>query len=90
MTKEELVAAVSAKSGLTRRATEEFLEAVLATIQDAVVDGDRVTLSGFGNFLLVERAPRKARNPKTGAVVDVPGRKMPRFVPSKKFTELAK
>ncbi len=90
MTKEELVAAVSAKTGLTRRAAEEFLEAVLATIQDAVVDGDRVTLSGFGNFLLVERAARKARNPKTGDIVNVPRRKLPRFVPSKKFTELAK
>jgi DNA-binding protein HU-beta len=90
MTKEELVAAISAKTGLTRRTAEEALEAALATITDVVRDGDKVTLSGFGNFLLVDRAPRTARNPKTGAVVAVPHRKLPRFVPSRKFMELAK
>lgn len=90
MTKEELVAAVSAKTGLTRRTAEEALEAALATITDVVRDGDKVTISGFGNFLLVERAARKARNPKTGDIVDVPQRKLPRFVPSRKFIELAK
>jgi nucleoid DNA-binding protein len=90
MTKEELVAAISARTGLNRRSSEDALEAALGTIADAVRDGDKVTLSGFGNFLLVDRAPRKARNPKTGEVVAVPKRKLPRFVPSKKFVELAK
>lgn len=90
MTKEELVAAVSAKTGFTRRTAEEAVDAIFDTITDVVRDGDKVTLSGFGNFLLVDRAPRKARNPKTGAVVDVPKRKLPRFVPSRKFMELAK
>ena len=90
MTKEELVAAMSAKTGLTRRTAEEALDAALATIADVVRDGDKVTLSGFGNFLLVERAARTARNPKTGAVVSVLRRKLPRFVPSRKFMEWTK
>ncbi len=90
MTKEELTSAVAAKTGMTRRESAEFLDATLDTIMDAVIDGDRITLSGFGIFLLVERAPRKARNPRTGESIAVPGRKVPRFIPSQKFSDLAK
>jgi DNA-binding protein HU-beta len=90
MNKEELVTAIAAKTGLTKRSAEECLDAVLDTITDAVRDGDKITMSGFGTFLLVERAARKARNPKTGQEILIPTRKMPRFVPGKKFKEMAK
>jgi DNA-binding protein HU-beta len=88
MNKEELVSAVAAKTGTTKKSSEEMLRAVLDTIRDAVRDGDKVTLLGFGSFILMERSERKGRNPKTGTEITIPRRKMPRFIPSKDFKEL--
>lgn len=90
MNKDELVAAIAAKTGLTKGSADEFLKAVLDTITDAVRDGDKVTLSGFGTFLLTERAARIGRNPRTGASLSIAARKTPRFVPAKQFRDLAK
>ncbi len=90
MNKEELVTAIAAKTGLTKKSAEEVLDAVLDTVADTVRDGDRVTLSGFGTFLLVERAARKGRNPRTGEEIQIAPRKAPRFLPGKWFRELAK
>jgi DNA-binding protein HU-beta len=88
--KAELVTAISAKTGLTKKSAEEALDAVLDTVADIVRDGDRVAIAGFGTFLLVERGARKARNPKTGQEVLIAARKMPRFIPGKKLREMAK
>ena len=90
MNKEELVTAIAAKTGLTKKSAEEVLDAVLDTVADTVRDGDKVTLSGFGTFVLVERAARKGRNPRTGEEIKIAPRKTPRFVPGKSFRELAK
>lgn len=89
MNKEELATALAAKTGLTKRSAEETLNAVLDTILDVVRDGDKVTISGFGTFLLVERAARKGRNPKTGEEILIAARKLPRFIPGKRFKEMA-
>jgi DNA-binding protein HU-beta len=88
--KAELVTALSAKTGLTKKSAEEALDAMLDTIADIVRDGDKVNVAGFGTFVLVERAARKARNPKTGQEVLIAPRKVPRFIPGKKFREMAK
>jgi len=90
MTGQELAIALSAKTGLTRRSAAEVLQAVTETIMDAVRDGDKVTIAGFGTFLLAQRAPRKGRNPRTGAEMAIPAHKYPRFVASKRFNELAR
>ena len=90
MNKAELVTALSAKTGLTKKSAEEALDAMLDTVADIVRDGDKVNIAGFGTFLLVERAARKARNPKTGAEVLISARKLPRFIPGKKFREMTK
>lgn len=89
MNKEELATALAAKTGLTKKSAEETLNAVLETILDVVRDGDKVTISGFGTFLLVERAARKGRNPKTGEEIHIAARKLPRFIPGKRFKEMA-
>ncbi|MBU0508617.1 HU family DNA-binding protein [bacterium] len=90
MNKAELVTAVAAKTGMTKRSAEEVVNALFDTITDAVRDGDKVTVSGFGTFLLVERAARLGRNPKTGQEIHIAARKMPRFIPGKTFREMAK
>ena len=89
MNKDELATAVAVKAGVTKRTAEDVLNAVLDTITDAVRDGDRVTLAGFGTFALVERAARKGRNPKTGSMIVIAARKAPRFTPGKKLKEMA-
>jgi DNA-binding protein HU-beta len=90
MNKLELTTAVSAKTGLTKKSADEAVDAVLDTIMDAVRDGDKVTITGFGTFLLVERAARLGRNPKTGEEISIAPRKQPRFVPGKLFREMSK
>jgi len=89
MNKEELATAVAAKTGVTKKIAELTVEALLDTIADVVRDGDRVTIAGFGTFALVERAPRKGRNPKTGEMIEIPGHKAPRFTPGKRFRDMA-
>jgi DNA-binding protein HU-beta len=88
MNKEELVNAIAAKTGTTKKSADETLRAVLDTIRDAIRDGDKVTLLGFGTFMLMERSPRKGRNPRTGSEIEIPRRKLPRFLPSKEFKHL--
>ena len=87
MNKVELVNTLSAKTGQTKRAAEEMLDAVLDTIKDTVADGDKVTLVGFGTFAMTERSARRGRNPRTGDAIDIPAKKVPRFVPGKDFKD---
>ena len=63
------------------------VDAVLAGIRDAVVKGDRVSLSGFGTFDRVRRNPRTGRNPHTGEPVQIPARNVPVFRPGSGFRE---
>jgi DNA-binding protein HU-beta len=88
MNKLELVNVVAAKTGQTKRACEEMLDVVLQTIKDTVSDGDKVTLVGFGTFAMMQRSARRGRNPRTGNAINIPARKVPRFVPGKEFKEV--
>ena len=90
MNREELITAVAARTGLTKKSAEEVLDTIQDTIMDAVRDGDKVTLTGFGAFLLVERPARKGRNPRTGEIIEIAAHKRPRFVPGKTFRDLAR
>jgi DNA-binding protein HU-beta len=90
MNKDELITAIAAKTGFNKKSAQEALDAVLETIMDVVRDGDKVAIGGFGTFLLIERKARKARNPRTGEVIEVPVRKEPKFLPGKQFKEAAK
>lgn len=67
--------------GSSRAAATAAVEAVLAEVTALLADGERVTLTGFGSFDPVERAARTARNPRTGATVDVPAARVVRFHP---------
>ena len=89
MNREELVTAIAAKTGLTQKYAEEVLRATLETIMDIVRDGDKVTISGFGTFLLHERGAHQARNPRTGETLQIGAKKLPKFVPGKQFREMA-
>jgi DNA-binding protein HU-beta len=90
MNKEELIVALSTKTGLSRIAAQEALDALTETIMDIVRDGDRVAITGFGTFALIERAARNGRNPRTGEPMELAARKVPRFTPGKRFLDAAK
>ena len=88
MNKESLVAAVAAKTKLSKKDTEATIEAAVAAIAGALTKGDRVTLVGFGSFVVKERAAREGRNPRTGAVLKIAARKSPAFIAGKALREL--
>ena len=79
MNKSELVANVAEKSGLTKKDAEKAVAAIFASIQGALVEGDKVQLIGFGTFEVKDRAARKGRNPQTGEELEIKASKNPVF-----------
>lgn len=88
MNKGELVNAMSEKTGATKKATEEALNAVLDSIKDALVKGEKVQLVGFGSFETKVRAARKGKNPQTGAEMKIPACKAPSFKAGKALKDV--
>ena len=79
MNKNELVAAVADKSGMSKADAGSAVEAVFDTITSGLKGGGDVRLVGFGNFTVSHREASKGRNPMTGAEVDIPARNVPKF-----------
>lgn len=79
MTKSELINAVAEKSGSTKKAAEQAVNAVIAVVADTLANGDSIQIAGFGTFEVRERAERQGRNPQTGATITVPASKVPAF-----------
>jgi integration host factor subunit beta len=88
MTKAELVEKVSEKIHLTKKQTELVVNTVFQSITDSLSDGKKVELRGFGSFRIRERNARVGRNPKSGAQVDVPAKRVPFFKAGKDLREL--
>ena len=87
MTKAELVEEVARAAELNKRDAEVIVETVFDSIIGALHKGEKVELRGFGSFRTRERGPRRGRNPKTGAPVDVPAKRVPYFKPGKELKE---
>lgn len=81
MNKTELVNAMAAKTGMTKVAAKEAMNALLNTVQEQLNKGEKVTLIGFGTFSVVERKARTAKNPQTGKPVKVAAKKVAKFKP---------
>jgi DNA-binding protein HU-beta len=79
MNKSSIVDAVHAKLGGTKTQSEDAVETVIWTIVEALKKGDEVSIAGLGIFSAKQRAARKARNPRTGEIVDVPAMRVPKF-----------
>ena len=88
MTKTELIKAVADKANFTQKDVKEVLEIALETIKEDVANGNKVSLIGFGNFEVTERAAREGRNPQTGETMHIAASKSPKFKPGKAFKEL--
>jgi integration host factor subunit beta len=86
VTKSELVLSLAGRNPhLHRRAVEKVVDAIFDEIVTALARGDRVELRGFGSFSAKIRGGRVGRNPKTGATVQVPEKKIPHFRQGQKF-----
>lgn len=87
MNKGELVISISESGRMTRAAARRALDTVLATMTNAMKKGEKVTISGFGSFRVIDRAPQRGRNPQTGQPITIPARKVVKFKPAKKLAE---
>ena len=79
MNKTELVAAVAAKAELSKKDAEAAVKAVTDAITEALADGDKVALVGFGTFDVKTRAARTGKNPRTGEKIEIAEAKVPSF-----------
>jgi DNA-binding protein HU-beta len=90
MNKTELVEAVANATELTKKDASKAVDAVFDTILNALKNGEKVQLIGFGNFEVRDRAARKGRNPQTGEEIEIPASKVPAFKPGKALKEAVK
>lgn len=88
MTKSELVDKIVETNGmLTRKESELVVNIVFDSMGDSLKKGEKVEIRGFGSFTIRERGAREARNPKSGAVVNIPAKKVPFFKTGKELRE---
>ena len=88
MNKSDLVAAMAAKTGDTKKSAEETLNAFIDVVTDALVKGEKVQLVGFGSFEVRKRAARKGRNPQTKEEIKIPASKAPVFKAGKALKDI--
>ena len=79
MNKSEMVAALAEKAALSKKDAEKVLGAFVDVINESLVKGDKVQLTGFGTFDVKDRPARKARNPRTGEEIKIGASKAPAF-----------
>ena len=87
LTKADLIAEVERITELKRTDSEVIVETIFENIIQALQKGDKIEIRGFGSFRTRDRRGRVGRNPKTGAKVDVPPKKIPFFKPSKELKD---
>ena len=88
MNKSDLIAAIAAKTGETKKDAEATLNAFVDVVTETLVKGDKVQLVGFGSFEVRKRAARKGRNPQTKEEIKIPASKAPVFKAGKALKEL--
>ena len=89
MNKADLINEV-AKVVKTKKEAQAAVDCVLASIASALRRGDAVSLVGFGTFKVNERKARRGRNPQTGLEIQIPAKKVPKFVPGKDLKDAVK
>ena len=90
MNKQELVASIAAKSGLTKVDSEKALNAFVDSVKDSLKKGDGVQLIGFGSFSVASRAARTGRNPQTGKEIKIAAKKVAKFTVGKALKDVVK
>ena len=87
MNKTELVAAMAEKAELSKKDSEKALKAFIDVVSEELKNGGKIQLVGFGTFEVSERAARTGKNPQTGAAIQIPASKAPKFKAMKSLKE---
>ena len=87
MTKTELINSIADKANCTKKDAASALDATIAAISEALVNGDKVSITGFGTFEVRQRGEKKCINPRTKEEMTCPPSKAPGFKPSKTLKE---
>jgi DNA-binding protein HU-beta len=87
VTKADIVDALAADAAITKRQAARIVDLVLNEITSALRKGERVALTPFGSFIVRARRAREGRNPKTGAPIAIPARRVPAFVAGKSLRD---
>ena len=87
MNKKEMIERLAQKTDMTKTDSQKALEGVLDVVFEELRSGNSVSLTGFGTFTVAERKPRTGRNPQTGAEINIPAAKVPKFKPGKKLKD---
>lgn len=88
--KAELIERVAEKTNLTKKEVTATVDALFEVIQEALQNGEKVQVIGFGNFEVRDRAARKGRNPQTGEEIEIAASKVPAFKPGKALKDAVK
>lgn len=88
MTKAVVAQKVAHRTGMSRKDTMDAIEIFLESIKDALKQGKKISLVGFGTFYMKEKQPRKGRNPRTGDRISIPSKRVATFKPGKAFREM--
>lgn len=83
MTRDELIAKISKKTGLTKTQVSQSMKTMIEEITDALRKKDSVSFVGFGTFKTTTRKARTGRNPRTGEIINIPATRVPKFQPGK-------
>lgn len=87
MTKNELISIAANKTNMHKKTIEEVLTAILQSIEESLVKGDKVQLVGFGTFEAKPRRAREGRNPQTGETIQIPATRVPVFKAGKSLKD---
>jgi len=87
MNKAQLIDAIAEKGGITKADAKKALDAFVEATTDALKNGDRVALIGFGSFAVATRSARTGRNPQSGAPIEIPEKKVVKFKPGAELTD---
>ena len=90
MTKAELIAEISKKTGVEKVAVQETVETLMKVIRNSMADGENVYLRGFGSFIVKKRAKKTGRNISKNTTIIIPEHFIPAFKPAKTFVERIK
>ena len=90
MDKSQLIDSISIKTEISKKDVEKVINVFTNIVADTLVDGDRVSITGFGTFEVVERAARTGRNPQTGESIQIQASKSPKFKASKALKDAIK
>ncbi len=87
MTKADIVEVVHNRTGFSKKESSEAVESILDILKEILEEGEKIKLSGFGNFVIRNKEVRKGRNPKTGQEMEISARSVLTFKPSQKLKD---